>query len=229
MLNSVPFFTEEMAQGYDDRNQRLSAIGESLHFIIRLLAADLPPQARILCVGVGTGAEMISLAQAYPTFNFVGVDPSAGMLKVCEKRLHELALDQRCELITGYVQDISPDVGYDAVLSILVAHFVPRDERAKYYRELTCRLKPGGLLINAEISGDLDSELAPKMIHDWKKIQALMGATPESLAQLPFTLRSVLSVYSPKEIEQMLVDAGLNNLRQFFQAFMIHAWVGIKI
>ena len=52
-----------------------------MHFLIGLVLKELPTDARILCVGVGTGAEIFSLAEEYPEWTFVGVDPSADMLE----------------------------------------------------------------------------------------------------------------------------------------------------
>lgn len=81
------FFTKELSQIYDERNARLAPIADSAHFLIHLVLKNLPARARVLCVGVGTGAEILSLAKAYPGFTFFGVDPSEPMLEVCRTRL----------------------------------------------------------------------------------------------------------------------------------------------
>ena len=55
-----------------------------------------------------------------------------------------------------------------------------------------------------------------------------MGATPESLANLAVQLREMLSVISPAEVEKHLAQSGIVLPVQFYQAFMISGWYGIK-
>jgi tRNA (cmo5U34)-methyltransferase len=215
------FFNQDMAKRYDERNSKLSAISDNLHFLVRLVLADLPARARILCVGVGTGAEILSLAKARPEWTFVGVDPSKEMLDVCRSRLAQEGVGDRCELIHGYVQDAPEGAAFDAVLSILVAHFIPRAERRDFYRSILQRLKPDGYFASAEISADLDAPEFPAMLKNWEQVQALMGATPESLQNLESTLRNTLSVLSPEETAALWRESGFGPPVQFFQAFMI--------
>lgn len=222
------FFTKTAAQTYDEKNSRLAPIADNMHFLIRLIVKDLPAQSRILCVGVGTGVEIVSLAKEYPGWSFVGVDPSADMLEVCRERLEQAGILDRCELIEGYVSDVPTDKPFDAVLSVLVGHFVPRGERKDFYQNMHLRLKNGGYFINTQISFDLDAEAFPSMLQNWKHVQALMGATPESLEALPNILRNVLTVLPPAETEEHMRAAGFASPIQFFQSFMIVGWYGRK-
>jgi len=171
-----------MADAYDRRNSALAPISDSLHFLMRLVLADRPADARVLCVGVGTGAEILSLAKAYPGWSFVGIDPSEEMLSVARRRLEQAGVLDRCELVQGYAED-APGGGFDAAVSLLVAHFIKREDRGLFYAAIHERLKPGGRFVSAEISGDLDAPEFPEMLEDWKRVQALMGATSESLAK----------------------------------------------
>lgn len=222
------FFNKEAAEKYDERNSKLARISDCLHFLTNLVLKDLPEHARILCVGVGTGAEIISLAQAFPKSTFVALDPSQNMLDVCRERMKKIGLAERCEFIHGYVQDYDGPAEFDAVLSILVAHFVKNDERLSFFKAMTERLRIGGYLVNAEISFDLSSQEFPLMLQGWEGVQTLMGATPESLATLPFQLREMLSVISPQETEDLLRKSGILMPVKFFQALMIAAWWGKK-
>lgn len=222
------FFNQEMAKRYDERNSKLAAISDNLHFLIRLVLADLPSRARILCVGVGTGAEIVSLAKVRPEWTFVGVDPSREMLEMCRARLAQEGVGERCELIHGYVQDTPEAPAFDAVLSVLVAHFIARAERRAFYANVFQRLKPEGCFVSAEISADLDAAEFPAMLKNWEQVQALMGATPDSLRHLDDTLRNALSVLSPSETVALWRESGFSMPVQFFQAFMIHGWYARK-
>ncbi|MDG2522182.1 class I SAM-dependent methyltransferase [Caulobacter segnis] len=217
------FFNQDMAEAYDQRNSGLKPISDSLHFLMALLLKDLPRDARALCVGVGTGAEILSLAKAFPDWTFVGVDPSAEMLSVGRHRLEQARVLDRCELIHGYADAVT-ETGFDVVVTLLVAHFIKRDDRPAFYAALHDRLKSGGRLVSAEISCDLEGAEFPAMLEDWKSIQTLMGATPESLGKLEDMLRSVLGVVPPSETEAMWQAAGFPLPVPFFQAFMIRGW-----
>ncbi len=196
--------------------------------MIRLVLKNAPVRARVLCVGVGTGAEILSLSSAFPEWTFVGVDPSIGMLDVCRERLGTAGVLNRCELIHGYVHDVLPGENFDVTLSVLVAHFIKREDRLSFYQAMCSRLCSGGFLINTEICFDLDSQEFPLMLKNWEAIQSLMGATPDSLANLAEQLRERLSVVSPRDTENFLKQSGIALPVHFFQSFMISGWYGIK-
>lgn len=217
------FFNQEMAEAYDRRNAGLKPISDGLHFLMRLTLADLPADARVLCVGVGTGAEILTLAEAFPCWSFVGVDPSAEMLAVGRHRLEQAGVMDRCELIAGYVDDVA-QTGFDAVVALLVAHFIQRPDRPAFYAAVHDRLAPGGRFLSAEISADLDAPEFPALLEDWKQVQTRMGATPEALAKLPAMMRDVLGVIGTAETEALWRAAGFARPIPFFQAFMIRGW-----
>ncbi|MCR5872721.1 class I SAM-dependent methyltransferase [Phenylobacterium sp. J426] len=224
---SHAFFSQEAADAYDRRNSPLAPISGGLHFLLRLVLADLPDDARVLCVGVGTGAEILSLAAAYPGWSFVGIDPSEEMLAVGRRRLEAAGVLSRCQLFRGYVHE-APIGPFDAAVSLLVAHFIKRADRPAFYSAIHDRLKPGGRLATAEISGDLDAAEFPQALEDWKRVQVLMGATPESLARLEDMMRGVLGVLTPTETEDLWKAAGFPRPVPFFQAFMIRGWHAVK-
>jgi tRNA (cmo5U34)-methyltransferase len=229
MAKDAPdFFSKDQARRYDERNGKLAPISEALHFATSLVLEDLPARARILSVGAGTGAEILSLARSFPGWSFVAVDPSQSMLEVCDERLRRAGLSERCELIHGFVQDVPAQPAFDAATALLVAHFVKREERLDFFRSITSRLRVGGTLVNAEISFDLESSEFPSMLRNWQAVQRLMGGTPESLKAVPQQLKEVLAVLSPDETASVLRSAEISSPVRFFQAFLITAWYGVR-
>lgn len=224
----VDFFTKEHASLYDERNRKLAPISDALHFLTNLVLKNLPVRARILSVGAGTGAEILSLATAFPGWSFVAVDPSLSMLDVCRERISVAGISDRCTFIHGFAADLPPTPSFDAALAIFVAHFLKRAERVDFYSSMISRLHEGGYLVNAEISSDLDSVSAASMVGNWASVQALMGATPESLASLPRQLREVLTILPESQVETLLRQSGIAVPVRFYQAFMISAWYGVK-
>lgn len=225
--NIIDSFTNS-AKAYDEKNQKLAPISENMHFLIRLILKNAPVRAHVLCVGIGTGAEILSLSKEFPEWTFVGIEPSIGMLEVCRERIKNEGLTNRCEFIQGYVDDAPVGENFDIALSILVGHFVKLQDKLNYYKAMTSRLRSNGILINSEISYDLESKEFPFMLKNWERIQSLMGATPESIANLSTVLRDMLSIISPAETEKILKLSGIPTPIQFFQSFMIHGWHGMK-
>jgi tRNA (cmo5U34)-methyltransferase len=222
------FFTEKLARQYDERNGRLALISDSLHFLMRLILEDCPTDSRVLSVGVGTGADILALAEAFPGWSFVAVDPSLSMLNVCRERMERAGLLDRCEFFHGFAHDLPVEREFDIATALLVGHFVQHADRPSFYAEIVDRLRVGGCFVNAEISFDSGSETYPSMVRNWQAVQRLMGATDESLKAVPQQLREVLTVLSPDEVDAILVDSGIGTPVRFFQAFMISGWYGVK-
>src|SRR3546814_4868108 len=57
---------DQQAAEYDTQWARMAPIRDSLHFLLETVFAGLPDDARLLCVGAGTGAEIAHLAQRFP-------------------------------------------------------------------------------------------------------------------------------------------------------------------
>ncbi len=223
------FFDKRASESYDERAKRTGSINDNVHFLIRLILTDLSPEANILCVGVGTGTEILELAQAYPNWRFKGVDPSASMLDVCRDRLQKQGLLTRCELFHGYLSDFPETEEFDAVICLLVTHFIKDSEkRQELFNGIAKRLKPNGYLINSEIGYDMSSPHFPDLLEKWKAMQRCAGAAEEKVTNILKTLREDLSILAPSSTEDFLRKSGFSMPIQFFQSLLIRAWYSQK-
>ena len=57
---------DKQASSYDQQWSKMAPINNALHLLTSAVLSELPPQAHILCVGAGTGAEILYLAQQFP-------------------------------------------------------------------------------------------------------------------------------------------------------------------
>lgn len=221
-------FGSERAKSYDQNNTHLIPIIQNLHYLIKILLGEMAPNSKILCVGAGTGSEIIEIAIAFPTFTFVAVEPSESMLEVCRDKLSKLNLLDRCDLICGNIENVSKAHEFDAALCLLVLHHTSLEDRTKIVTGVYKRLKTSSNFVCAEISYDLSSSAFGDIIEKWKSVIRRSGITEEKIQHLPEMMREHLSILAPSEVERMIVSSGFKEPIQFFQSLLIRAWYARK-
>ncbi|MGA4839851.1 class I SAM-dependent methyltransferase [Streptomyces sp. G45] len=131
------------------------------------LAAELPPGARVLDVGCGTGVPTArQLTEAGHTV--VGVDLSAGMLDLARKNVPPPAAEfRRVDLADLRVDGEGPGaVGqFDGIVCFFALLMLPREEIPSALRLLRSLLRPGGLLALSMVEADLDDAAIPFLRH----------------------------------------------------------------
>ncbi|HEV8354811.1 MAG TPA: class I SAM-dependent methyltransferase [bacterium] len=106
---------------------------------VRWLA--VPPAARWLDVGCGTGALTETILRAADPAEVKGVDPSAGFLKVAREHVR----DPRVRFEVGDARRLAlPSSRYDVVVSALVLNFIP--DLPAGMTEMVRVVRPGGIV-----------------------------------------------------------------------------------
>ncbi len=213
-------FGQERASSYDKQRSKLAPLRDALHLLTGMVFADLPDDARILCVGVGTGAELFDLAEARPRWRFTALDPAAAMLDKCRERAEQTGITARCTFHEGYLGSLPDSDPFDAATCMLVSHFILQpDERRKFYQEIAARLRPDGLLVNADLASDLSTPASGSMLDVWQRMHEHAG--------MPFDRAGFdrkVSVLPPPQVEAILASSGFASPVLFYQALFIHAW-----
>lgn len=228
MNNTNDIFNHDFSRQYDATNARLAAINNNLHLLISLLLNELPQKAHILCVGVGTGTEILSLAQRYPEWHFTGIDPSPDMLSVCAEKLQLAGVAERCQLYPGYLADLPVAGDYHAVLCLLVAHFIQHPQRDGLYQQIARQLAPQGRVILAEIAGDM---LSPEFDHSltlWARMHEVLSQSARDPQEIKAQFAERLLLLPPAHTESLLTEAGFDTPCRFFQSLLIHGWTALK-
>lgn len=128
-----------------------------------VLGLDLPPGARVLEVGVGTG---LSLPLYPESCRVTGVDISEPMLERARQRLDRIGR-RGVELIRMDARRLEfPDGAFDAVVAPYVVSVVPEPERVMAEAARVCR--PGGVVCvvnrfqsKAPVMKQIDRALTP--------------------------------------------------------------------
>lgn len=228
MNDTNDIFNAAFSRQYDASSERLKDISNNLHTLLSLLLRDLPEDAHVLCVGVGTGTEIIRLANQYPGWRFTGIDPSPDMLSVCQEKLELEGLNDRCTLIEGHVIDVPEQDKFDAALCLLVAHFIQHPQRGGIYQHIADRLKPAGQLISAEIAGDMEAPEFDGQLRNWVALQQAYTQRQRDIAEVKAELNQRLLLLPPRQTEALLREAGFASATPFFQSLLIHGWQAIK-
>lgn len=122
---------------------------------------SLPPTARVLDVGCGTGALLQELARKFPQVTLVGMDPVPEMLAVARGRVLP-----RTELREGWAEELPfEDNDFDAVVSCNMFHYVRHPVAA--LMEMSRVLRTGGELL---ITDWCDDYLACRVCDWWLRL-----------------------------------------------------------
>ncbi len=218
-------FDQERAASYDKRFAKLAPIRDALHLLIRLVLAGLPADAQILCVGVGTGSELISLAQAYPEWQFTAVEPAAPMLDICRHRAEEFGIASRCTFHEGYLDSLPASRPFDAATCLLVSHFfVQKEERRNFFSQIAARLCPGGYLVSSDLVSDMSSSAYKSLLEVWVRMLRYSEVPEEEMEKFLASYGRDAAVLPPLEVESIIASGGFDAPVLFFQSLLIHAW-----
>lgn len=218
-------FGKEHAAAYDARFAKLAAMRDALHLLTGAVFADLPAAARILCVGAGTGQELIYFARKFPRWHFTAVEPSAPMLEVCRRKAEECGVTSRCDFHEGYLDSLPPSAAFDAATSLLVSQFIlAPDARAGFFRAIAERLRPGGYLVSADLASDTASPTYQSLLEVWIRLMRETGSAPEQLEKMRVTYGRDVAVLPLEQVSSIIASGGFETPVLFLQTCLIHAW-----
>jgi len=190
-----------------------------------LLAERLGAEARVLVLGAGGGLELKAFAERHQRWRFVGVDPSAEMLRLARGTLGSLG--SRVELREGYIDD-APQGPFDGATCLLTLHFVPADERLRTLSEVHKRLKPGAPFVVAHHSFPQEADEKAIWLSRYAAFAAASGVPIEKAETAAAEIGRRLPVLSPEQDEALMRNAGFSNVSLFYAGFTFRGWVAYK-
>lgn len=222
-------FDESLAAKYDRRIRLFCPSYDALHQMIVPWLQGLPEDSIFLSAGAGTGAEIVTLGKCFPSWHFVAVDVSPDMLSACRHRAAKADITNRVTFFNGRLQDYQSSAPVDAASSIFVAHFIKgREEKLAYFRSIAANLKPGGLLIFADLFGDRGSPEFAQLLNAWLLSYASHGVSAEELAQDRAHVERDVDFIPESSLFSLLSEAGFTNPLRFYQTYLFGGWVATK-
>ncbi|GAA6130222.1 class I SAM-dependent methyltransferase [Halopseudomonas sabulinigri] len=217
---------DQQAASYDSQWAKTAPIRHCLHLLLESQFAALPRDAQLLCVGVGTGAELAHLASKNPGWRFTAVEPSGPMLNLSRERAQAEGFASRCVFHEGYLESLPTAAPHDAATCFLVSQFIlDTGERSQFFAGIANRLKPGGLLASSDLAADVDSAEYEVLLRAWMNMMAAAELTPENLQRMRTAYANDVGVLPPATVASILAAGGFELPVLFFQAGLIHAWL----
>lgn len=151
------FNSPKVVEGYDVHIRKLIPGYEVIHLQVdAILQSVLKPNAHILIVGCGTGYELEYLLKRHPNWEFTAVDPSLTMLQKAQEQVELLDKSSQVTFIHGDTSALPMEACFDAVLSILVAHFVADDIKPAFFKDIYDRLTEKAVLLTYDLMTCID-------------------------------------------------------------------------
>lgn len=218
-------FDKERASTYDTRAAKIAPLRNALHLSIRLVLSELPADARILCVGVGTGLELIYLAQEFPQWHFTAVEPAKAMLETCRQKAEESEVASRCTWHEGYLNSLLASASFDAATCLLVSHFfMQSEERRKFFSQIASRLCPQGYLVSADLAADMSTSTYQDLREVWARMLQYAGYPDEDVEKFLAAHGRDAAVLPPDQVGAIIAASGFDTPVLFLQTLFIHAW-----
>lgn len=216
---------DSQASGYDQQWARMSPVREALYFLLGSVFAGLPRDARILCIGAGTGIEMAYLANLFPEWRFTAVEPSGAMLEVCRQRASNDGFISRCYFHEGYLDSLPGRDLHDGATCFLVSQFMlEREERVRFFQGIANRLVPGGILASSDLASDTESQAYRDLLPIWIRLMSSAGVPPDVLEKTRAAYAKDVAILPSAHVASLIESAGFEPPVQFYQAGLIHAW-----
>jgi demethylmenaquinone methyltransferase/2-methoxy-6-polyprenyl-1,4-benzoquinol methylase len=189
-------------------------------------ALELEAGARVLDLATGTGDLAIMVAQTHPEVTVVGVDPSAKMLEVGQKKVAEAGLAQRLTLELGDAQALRfEDNSFDGLCIAFGIRNVP--DRLKGLREMARVTKPGGRVAILELSEPRGGVLGPLARFHVHSVVPTIGALLSGKREYHYLQKSIAAFPPAAEFEALMVEAGLRIVSSSALTFGVcHLYVG---
>ena len=230
-FDTTQHFDEDKARAYDRVIRQVVPGYETLHHMIKVLLTRYVTEtnANFLSVGCGTGVELTQLGQDFPNWTFTGVEPAPAMAEVARANVTLQHLNERCQVVEGYVEDLPIDEVFDGASLILVMHFVPDDgTKEALLRSIFDRLKPGAPLVVADLFGEPSSDRLSRFMEVWADWQRFNGM-PDHIVERGFehVVRDIQFVPEDRILE-LLETTGFENVERFYGALLFGGWIAWK-
>ena len=201
------------------------AIAEKYDFVNRVLSLGMDQSWRrraVRSLGAGEGATILDLATGtadlaimiagmVPGARVIGVDPSAGMLAIGQKKVGERGLSDRIDLREGDAQALDlPDRSIDGVTMAFGIRNVP--DRPRALREMARVTKPGAKIAILELSEPREGPMGALARFYVRGVVPRVGGALSGKREYRYLQESIAAFPPPDEFAATMRASGLDVL-----------------
>ena len=234
-MTPEPFdFDGDYGDGYEQLARMvIPGYLSSFRQALALLRGRLGPRARMLVVGAGTGIEIVTFKTAEPGWRLTGVDPSARMLEIAERRVRQAGVADGVSLVHGTVDDLGSGGGagggaggFDAATCFNVMHFLPDDgAKQSLLRGIAERLSPGAPFVLFDLHGDRAAPDFDELFSAWLRFCEIQGMGAEERPAFRARIDAGIHWASETRIRELLARAGFEDVRRYFRSLLYGGWI----
>jgi len=186
------------------------------------------PGTYIVDLGCSRGGSLAPIIEKVGNANsFLGIEISEPMRSAAKAKMKEykdVSIDIRnIDLREGF-----PDEKSSVILSILTLQFVPIEYRQQILSKAFSSLNSGGVFILVEKILGKNSHLNDLFVDLYYELKGNNGYTEEQINTKRKSLEGVLVPVTSDWNEQLLANAGFQNIECFWRSLNFAGWIGTK-
>ena len=224
MSDKIEVFDKKRSFNYDNKIKDLIPVYENLlNKIETFLISNYSPEdeVKILCIGCGTGTEVVRIAKISSKWMVYGCDPSIDMLNIANEKIKSNNLNN-VKLKQGTVEVFSNDE-FDVINLSLVLHFFNLKDKYKLLAKTSQVLKLGGNLIISDIY--LATNFEQKLNNLRLDISRQNILDTISLNNYISHIRDDIKYISDKEISEVLNSLNFVEINKTIDKYVFGQWV----
>jgi len=164
----------------------------------------LPASGRMADLGCGPGDIVVRMAKAYPGWSVTGLDAGENMLKRANERLNTEDLQSRVDFRLAYLPDNTlKSRAWNAIISNSLLHHLPDPQ--VLWKSIAWMGAPG-------VTVQVMDLMRPESKQDAQRLVDLYAADAPEILREDF-YNSLLAAYTPVEVSDQLLKAGLDRLK----------------
>lgn len=153
LLTTQEWF-DEWAKKYDEYLPHFPIYKKLIRIVVD--NADIPPGAKVLDIGIGTGNTSLSIFNKTPC-KITGVDISDEMMNIARAKAKEMGAE--LELINSSADKMELEGTFDLAVAAFTIHHLEVKQKLEAFKKISQHLREGGRLILVELTLDVDGDI----------------------------------------------------------------------
>lgn len=223
-------FDDDVSECFDNMLQRSIPQYDVMRQAVTSLAQRYQTEGTyFLDLGTSLGESIRPLMKLYLNSNFfLGLEIAEPMLEALRTKFEKEIGLGRLRVKKHDLREGVPQVPSCVVLSILTLQFTPIEYRQMILESVYKTLKPGGAFILVEKVLGSNSAIDKLLVGIYHEMKRENDYTQEQIERKKLSLEGVLVPVTAKWNEDLLTQAGFQDIECFWRWMNFAGWIGVK-